>query len=330
MGVALKKLVEGERIEISELIGKKIAIDAFNWLYQFLSIIRLRTGEPLRDSKGRITSHLSGLFFRTMNLLKNGVKPVYVFDGVPPEFKEETILEREKRKEEARKLLKETGEIKYAQQTAELTDEMIKDSEKLLDAMGVPWVKAPSEGEAEAAFLAKERKVWASASQDWDSLLFGSPRLIRNLNITGRRKLPGKEVYITIYPELIILRDVLESLKISREKLILIGMIVGNDFMDGIKGYGPKKAYNLVKEKTKNEIFEKFGWGKREEKIYEFFFKPPTADVSFKFEEPNWEKIKKILVDEHDFSEDRVEKQREEFEKSKSKLEQSNLNRFFK
>ncbi len=328
MGVALKKLVEGEKIRIEDLIGKKIAIDAFNWLYQFLSIIRLRTGEPLRDSKGRITSHLSGLFFRTMNLLKNGVKPVYVFDGVPPSFKEETIIEREKRKEEARKLLKETGDIKYAQQTAELTDEMIKESKDLLDAMGVPYVQAPSEGEAEAAFLAKEGLVWASASQDWDSLLFGSPRLIRNLNITGRRKLPGKDVYITIYPELIVLSEVLERLGIRREKLILIGMIVGNDFMEGIKGYGPKKAYSLVKSKTKKEIFEKFGWGKKEEKVYEFFLKPPTKKVSFEFKDPNWKKIERMLVDEHDFSPDRIEKQHEEFEESKSKLEQSSLERF--
>ncbi len=328
MGVALRKLVEGKEIEIDELFGKSIAVDAFNWIYQFLSIIRLPTGEPLRDSKGNITSHLSGLFFRNMNLMKHGIKLVYVFDGVPPKFKEETILEREKRKEEARKLLEETGDIKYAQQTAELTQDMIKESKELLKAMGIPIVQAPSEGEAEAAYLVKEKIVWASASQDWDSLLFGSPRLIRNLNITGRRKLPGKNIYIKVNPKLIILEDVLKELGINREKLILIGLILGNDFVEGVKGYGPKKAYNLVKKSTKEGIFKKFNWGKREEEVYEFFLKPPIEKVEVKFNEPNWEKIKRILVDEHEFSEDRIEKQREEYKKIKGKLEQSSLGKF--
>ncbi len=329
MGVALKNLVEAEKIELDSLFNKAIAVDAFNWIYQFLSIIRLQTGEPLRDSKGNITSHLSGLFFRNMNLLKHGIKPVYVFDGVPPKFKEKTILEREKRKEEARKLLEATGDIKYAQQTAELTEDMIKESKELLEAMGIPYVDAPSEGEAEAAYLVRKGVVWASASQDWDSLLFGSPRLVRNLNITGRRKLPGKDVYITIYPELIELEKVLSELGINRDQLILIGMIIGNDFIDGIKGYGPKKAYKLVKEHSKDEIFKKFGWGEKEEEVFQFFKNPPVVDVEVKFGSPNWEKIKKILVDEHEFSEDRIDKQRKEYEEAKGRLNQTSLSRFF-
>ena len=329
MGVALRNLVEAEKIEMKNLFKKTIAIDAFNWIYQFLSIIRLQTGEPLRDSKGNITSHLSGLFFRNMNLLKNGIKPVYVFDGVPPKFKEKTILEREKKKEEAKKLLEATGDIKYAQQTAELTESMIEESKELLSAMGIPYVQAPSEGEAEAAYLAKKGIVWASASQDWDSLLFGSPRLIRNLNVTGRRKLPGKDVYIMVYPELIELKKVLDELKITREQLILIGMIIGNDFIDGIKGYGPKKAYKLVKEMTKDQIFKKFGWSKSEDEVFNFFLNPPAVDVEIKFGTPDWEKIKKILVDEHEFLEDRIEKQRKEYEEAKGKLNQTDLSRFF-
>ena len=311
------------------MFNKAIAVDAFNWIYQFLSIIRLQTGEPLRDSKGNITSHLSGLFFRNMNLLKNGVKPVYVFDGVPPKFKEKTILEREKRKEEAKKLLEATGDIKYAQQTAELTEDMIKESKELLEAMGIPYVQAPSEGEAEAAYLVRKGVVWASASQDWDSLLFGSPRLIRNLNITGRRKLPGKDVYIMVYPELIELDRVLTELGITREQLILIGMIIGNDFVDGVKGYGPKKAYKLVKELSKDEIFKKFGWGDLEEEVFNFFLNPPTVDPEIKFGTPNWEKIKEILVERHEFSEDRIDKQMKEYNEAKGKLNQSSLSRFF-
>ncbi len=329
MGVALKNLVEAEKIELKSLFNKVIAVDAFNWIYQFLSIIRLQTGEPLRDSKGNITSHLSGLFFRNMNLLKSGIKPVYVFDGVPPKFKEKTILEREKRKEEARKLLEKTGDIKYAQQTAELTEDMIKESKELLEAMGIPWVQAPSEGEAEAAHLVNTGVAWASASQDWDSLLFGSPRLIRNLNITGRRKLPGKDIYIMVYPELIELNKVLSELKITREQLILIGMIIGNDFVEGVKGYGPKKAYKLVKESSKVEIFKKFGWGELEEEVFNFFLNPPAIDVKVEFKNPDWDKIKEILSDRHEFSEDRINKQMEEYNEAKGKLNQTSLTRFF-
>jgi flap endonuclease-1 len=319
MGVQLGDLTPKKEIELIELSGKKIAIDAYNMLYQFLSIIRDRvTGEPLRDSKGRITSHLSGLFYRTSNLIEAGIKPLFVFDGEAPKFKKKTLEAREELKEGARKKWKEALEkgekaITYAQAAAQLTDEMIEDSKKLLEFMGLPWIQALSEGEAQCAYMCKRGDVWSSASQDFDALLEGSPRLVRNLSITGKRKLPRKEVYIEVKPELIELEEVLTKLGINQKQLIIIGILVGTDYNpEGVKGIGPKKALELVKQnKTLEKVLKNVDWECEvpAEEIYNFFLQPPvTNKYKLEWKEPQIEKIIDFMVGEHDFSRERVEK----------------------
>ena len=214
MGVDISDIVPAETIELEHLTGRKLAIDGYNTLYQFLSIIRQPDGTPLKTSSGVITSHLTGLLYRTARLVENGIKPCYVFDGVPPEQKHKTILERQKIREEAKKKWEEAiraGEdreaFKYAQQATKLTKEMVEQAKELLQALGIPYVEAPGEGEAQASYMAAKGSVWAVGSQDFDSLLFGAPILVRNLAITGRRKLPRKDIYITVKPELIRLKD---------------------------------------------------------------------------------------------------------------------------
>lgn len=319
MGVQLGDIIPKREIELIELSGKKIAIDAYNTLYQFLSIIRDRiTGEPLRDSKGRITSHLSGLFYRTSNLIEAGIKPLFVFDGEPPKFKKKTLEAREELKKEARKKWEEALEkgeeaITYAQATARLTDEMVEDSKKLLDFMGIPWVQALSEGEAQCAYMCKKGDVWSSASQDFDSLLMGSSRLVRNLSITGKRKLPRKEVYIEVKPEMIELEEVLSKLGINQKQLIIIGILIGTDYNpEGIKGIGPKKALDLVKQhKTLDKVLQNVDWkfDVSAEDIYNFFLEPPvTNKYKLEWKEPQPDKIIEFMVGEHDFSRERVEK----------------------
>jgi len=337
MGVNLKDLVPKKEVELTSLSGKKIAIDAFNACYQFLSIIRDKmTGELLRDSKGRITSHLSGLFYRTSNLIEVGIKPAYVFDGEPPEFKKKVIEERERAKEEARKKWEEALErgekaITYAQATSILTEEMVEECKKLLEYMGVPYVQAKSEGEAQCAYMCKKGVVWASASQDYDSILFGSPRLVRNLSITGKRKLPRKEIYIEIKPEIVELDEVLRSLGINREQLIMIGLLIGTDYNEGIKGIGPKTALKIVKEKELGEIMKGFEWGVEIEEIYNFFLNPKvTDDFKLEWKFPDREKIIKFMVDEHDFSLERVEKVVEKLEQAFSSGKQTSLAGWFK
>jgi flap endonuclease-1 len=329
MGVKFTQIVSGTEIALQDLAGKRVAIDSFNFLYQFLAIIRGADGRPLMDSKGRVTSHLSGLFYRTVNLLEAGVKPVYVFDGPPPKLKSlETAKRREVRAEAkiAYEEALEKGELeearKQAQRAVTLTDEMIADAKKLLAAMGLPAIQAPSEGEALCSQMAKAGDVWCVATQDYDSLLFGAPRLVRNLSISGRRKF-GKGEYVLVNPEMIVLKDALKELGISHDQLIVLAILVGTDYNPGgIRGIGPKKALKLVKEKKgMAEALEGLEWQHEADprEIFEFFKKPPEAEYTIEFGELDPEKVRKIMVEEHEFSAERIDNGLERLKPGKQK-----------
>jgi len=335
MGVQISSIIPSKEIELTDLSGKKIAIDAFNIIYSFLSIIRDRmTGEPLKDHHGNITSHLSGLLYRTVNLIEAGISPVFVFDGAYPEFKKKTIEEREKVREEARRKWEEAvrkGEkaIKYAQAASKMDEKILESSKEILELMGIPWIQAPSEGEAQCSELCKRNKVFATGSQDADSLLFGSPRIVRNLSISGRKKLPGKEVYVEVKPQLIELQNVLKALDINREQLIMIGLLIGTDYNEGVAGVGPKTALKLVKEhKTLEKLLSavEFPGEIDIERIYNFFLNPPVIDkYNLQVKEPDREKLIKFMVDEHDFSQERMEKVVDKLQESYGKSKQSSL-----
>jgi len=321
MGVKLGDIIPSRKVDLSELSGRTVAVDAYNVLYQFLSVIRGFDGTPLRDRHGRVTSHLSGLLYRTARLIEAGVKPIYVFDGVPPELKKGEVERRVRAREEARLKYEEArreGRLEearvYAQASASLRNYMVDGSKRLLDFMGVPWIQAPSEGEAQAAHLAVRGDVWAAASQDFDSLLFGAPRLIRNVAITGRRKLPKKKVYITVKPEMVELGQVLDHLGISREQLVALGILVGTDFNpDGITGVGPKTALKLVKKyKTLDRAVENLkeaSFPVEPGRIAEVFLNPNvTDDYTMRWREPRADGVIDFLCGEHNFSEERVRK----------------------
>ncbi len=341
MGVQLGDIVSKQKIELERLRGQVIAIDAMNSLYQFLSIIRQRDGMPLKDSRGRITSHLSGLFYRTANLIEIGIRPVYVFDGEPPKLKGKTIEQRRALREEAAEewsaALKAgmLGEAKkFAQRAGRLSEQMVEQAKTLLDCMGLPWVQAPGEGEAQAAYLVQRGDAWAAASQDFDSLLFGAPTLVRNLTITGRRKLPGKDMYIRVSPEVIKLQALLRELKITREQLVDIGILVGTDFNEGIKGIGPKKALELVRmygsiEKImKTELGEKFEVDPLD--VRDIFLKPKVSSkYELKWHDPDPKRIERFLCEEYDFSEPRVQTGIEKLLKGRREREQVPLEKWF-
>ncbi len=344
MGVNIRELVAPVKREITldQLSGKVIAIDAYNALYQFLAIIRQRDGTPLMDAMGRITSHLNGLFYRTINLLEIGIKPVYVFDGKPPEIKQAEILKRMKVKEEAEKKYLEAlarGDLEeariYAQQTSRLTTPMVEDAKKLLTYMGIPWVQAPSEGEAQAAYMVSRGDAWAAASQDYDSLLFGAPRLVRNLTITGRRKLPRKNVYVEIKPEIIVLEDLLSYHKITREQLVYIGLLLGTDYNPGgVKGVGVKRALKLVRElKSLDAIVRavKAEFPVDPHEIVKIFLEPQvTSDYKLEWRKPDVDKVKEFLCEERQFSETRVQNALDRAVKAYRKLfEQTTLESWF-
>ena len=346
MGLNIREIIPRKELQISDLKGKMVCVDAFNTLYQFLSTIRQPDGTPLMDNKKRITSHLSGIFYRNVNLLSDGIKLVYVFDGEAPDLKIKTYKKRKeardiaKGKYESAKQEEDIEEMKrYSSQLLRLDDEMIEESKELLLALGIPVVQAPSEGEAEAAYLARHKsEVYASVSQDYDSLLFGAPKLVRNLTISRRKKTFSG--YIEINPEIINLQDVFNKLEINLDQLICLGILVGTDYNPrGIPGIGQKRALEIVQKfKTPIRIFkeveekinnlpeeDKFDW----KEIFELFHKPNVKNADFKFEEVNEKKIKEILVKEHDFSEERIERQLEKLRELKEKNKQKGLDKWF-
>jgi len=321
MGVNLRDLVPKVNVDLKDLSGKSIAIDAYNALYQFLAIIRQPDGTPLKDHTGKVTSHLSGLFYRTCNLLEMGIKPIYVFDGIPPALKEIEIRRRARIKDEATKKYekalseRKTDEARmYAQMTSRLKDYMTEDSKWLLKTMGVPWIQAPSEGEAQAAYVVKNRDADYCASQDYDSLLFGAPKLLRNVTISGRRKLPRKKVYVEVIPEVIDLERVLKELSITHEQLIDIGILVGTDFNpDGVKGVGVKTGLKLIKKHGSLDSalreLEEASFPAEPRRIREIFLHPRVTDNYRVFwREPKIEEAVDFLSGERDFSKDRVTK----------------------
>lgn len=333
MGVNLRDLVPKTPARLKDLSGKSIAIDGYNALYQFLAIIRQPDGTPLKDSSGRVTSHLSGLLYRTCNLVEMGIKPIYVFDGAPPALKEVEIKRRMKVKKEA--LVKyeqalKAGKVEearmYAQATSRLKDYMAEDSKRLLDLMGIPWVQAPSEGEAQAAHLVKRGDADYCASQDYDSLLFGAPRLLRNVTISGRRKLPGKKVYVEVVPEIVELEQVLRECEITYEQIVDIGMLIGTDFNpEGIKGLGPKTALKLIREhgSLENALphIENAEFPVEPQRIREIFLHPKVKDnYKIEWREPDVEGVINFICRERDFSEDRVRKALEKMRRGAEEL----------
>jgi flap endonuclease-1 len=320
MGVALRDIIADYKIPVTwEALPGVAAIDANNALYQFLTIIRQPDGTPLMDRQGRVTSHLSGILFRMASFMEKGIKPVFVFDGKPAALKQETIDERRKVRDTAGEKWKEALErgdeveaYKQARSSTRVDTTIIETSMQLLGLMGIPVVQAPGEGEAQASYMVAKGDARYVVSQDYDTLLFGAPLLIRNLTVSGKRKIRGRQ--ITVTPERIVLADTLAGLHLTREQLIEIGILTGTDFNPGIEGVGAKTGLKIVQ---KGEFLQKI----REKQpdfdpapVMEMFLHPPvTDDYSLAAGHPDPEGIRKMLCDGYDFSVERVDKAMEGF-----------------
>ena len=338
MGLDLKPLTVREKISLEHFSSKVVAVDAYNAIYQFLAIIRGPEGLPLSDSKGKITSHISGLFYRNVNFLSLGIKPVYVFDGTPPSLKSAEIERRKQIKKDAtikfeRALTEGKYEEakKYAQQTSLLRDEMVEDSQHILGLFGIPVIQAPSEGEATAANLTITGQAYASASQDFDSLLFGAKKLVRNFTNSGKRKLPNRNTTIEIEPEIIDLQKNLSDLGITREQLVDVGILIGTDFNPaGFERIGPKTALKAIKEHGKLENIPQIQEKLDEidyKQIRQIFLEPKVADVKeITFGQIDFKGLTSYLCAERNFSLDRIEtslnRLKKAFEKKSHTLEQ--------
>jgi flap endonuclease-1 len=343
MGVNLSKLIVKEEITIDSLIGKKVGIDSFNMLYQFLASIRGADGLPLADSHGNTTSHLTGLFYRTINLVEKGVKPVYVFDGIPSDLKKETLRKRREVRTDAQTKSSDAlqrGDMleakKYGSRALKLTKEMIEEAKTLLVYLGIPLIEAPQEGEAQASVMVAKKQLNGVVSQDFDCLLFGANDLYRNIGFSGKRKVAGKNFYTEIKPEHLELEKILSQLQINRQKLIWLGILVGTDFNEKFPKIGPKTAIKLVKE---NDSFEEIIKKTSHEpdfdykEIEDIFQNPVSKAVDEKElveKIPDKEKLLEFLVEKHDFSKERVESTIDKFIKQKEEKEkQKGLSEWF-
>jgi len=319
MGVDIKTLLIREKTQIESFTSKIVAIDAYNAIYQFLAIIRGPEGLHLTDSQGRTTSHLTGLLYRNINFLSMGIKPVYVFDGKPPSLKTAEIERRKLGKKEATiKYEKATAEgdlesaRKYAQQTTSMQDTMVEDSKHLLDLFGIPHIQASADGEATAAYLNKIGKADAVASQDFDCVLFGAKKLVRNFTNSGRRKIPNRNTYVDIEPEIISYQKNLDALGITGNQLIDIGILVGTDFNpDGFERIGPKTALKLIKEYGKLEDIPQIQDQLNQieyRQIRDIFLHANVTEIGkIEFMDADYSGIVDYLANERSFSQERVQ-----------------------
>jgi flap endonuclease-1 len=354
VGINLGDLVVKHETAWQDLAGQRVAIDAYNTLYQFLATIRGPDGTPLRDAQGRVTSHLSGLLQRTGHMVAGGIQPVYVFDGAPHPLKRATLDQRREVKQKAQRAYEqavaagdmETARAK-AQQTSTLDKTMVAQAKELLDALGVPWIDAPGEGEAQAAAMTRQGAVDATASQDYDSVLFGAPVLYRNLSIGGRRKVAGKQAWVDVAPERIDLDETLEALGLTRAQLVDVALLVGTDYNPGVKGVGPKTALKIVREagsleqvlatadegKAKGAVWTKVRDGREGlepmAELRTIFLTPEVDPV----ETLHWpgaqaDRVRSLLVDDFRFSRQRVDSALEKFVTGRAERAQSSLGDF--
>jgi len=305
MGLKFRDIVASHEINLNDLKDKVVALDASNTIYQFLSSIRQIDGTPLMDSQENITSHLSGILYRTSSLVEKEIKPVYVFDGRSHVLKKYTHVERRQIREKAEiqwKKAVDEGRVedarKYAMRSSKMTPDIIEGSKKLLDLIGIPYIQAISEGEAQASYMVKKGDAWCVASQDYDCMLFGAPRMLKN--IAARSTKTGLEM--------IYLNEVLQMNGLTRKQLVDVAILVGTDFNEGIKGIGAKRGRNLIKKH--GDVFSVLKHLKTEidvDPLRDIFLCHDFIDnYTIKWNKPDKEGVIEFLCEKHDFSVDRV------------------------
>ncbi|EAQ83206.1 conserved hypothetical protein [Chaetomium globosum CBS 148.51] len=312
-------------------------------IYSFLIAVR-SDGQQLMNESGETTSHLMGMFYRTLRMVDNGIKPLYVFDGAPPKLKSGELAKRFQRKQEANEGLeeaKETGTAedveKFSRRTVRVTREHNEECQRLLKLMGIPYILAPTEAEAQCAVLARAGKVYAAASEDMDTLCFNTPILLRHLTFSEQRKEPIQEIHV---------EKVLEGLNMERKQFVDLCILLGCDYLDPIPKVGPSTALKLIREHGSLEKVVEFMKNDPKsrytvpddwpfEDARDLFFSPDVRQADdplcdFKWDKPDMEGLVKFLVQEKGFSEDRVRSGGARLEKNLKSSQQSRIEGFFK
>lgn len=324
--------------DIKSFFGRKVAIDASMSLYQFLIAVRQTDGTQLLNDAGETTSHLMGIFYRTLRMIDNGIKPVYVFDGKPPVLKSHELSKRSQRRKDTEQKLNEATElnekIKQERRLVKVSKEHNDEAKHLLKLMGIPYVEAPSEAEAQCAELAKCGKVYAAASEDMDTLCYNTPFLLRHLTFSEAKKEPIQELNM---------EKILESLNLSITQFVDLGLMLGCDYIESIRGIGPVTALKLIKQYGSLEsIIEYIQTNETKWKIPEnwqfkqarqLFLSPdviPGDQIDLKWSPPNEEELIKYLCGEKLFNEERVKNGIKRLQKGLKSGTQGRLDGFFK
>ncbi|AQZ17735.1 RAD27 (YKL113C) [Zygosaccharomyces parabailii] len=302
--------------DIKAFFGRKVAIDASMSLYQFLIAVRQQDGAQLSTESGETTSHLMGMFYRTLRMIDNGIKPCYVFDGKPPILKAHELGKRADKRESTEKKLAEAidqaEKMKQERRLVKVSPEHNKEAQYLLQLMGIPFIVAPCEAEAQCAELAKAGKVYAAASEDMDTLCYRTPYLLRHLTFSEAKKEPIHEIDTEL---------VLQGLELTQKQFIDLGIMLGCDYCESIRGIGPVTALKLIKEYGSLEkIVEYIQSGEANNKwkipedwpfqeARELFLQPDVLDaknIDLKWSPPDEEKLVDFLCKEKKFNEERV------------------------
>ena len=337
LGQLIRELNVGHVLTSPDTLrGKIVAIDALPTIYQMLATIRDKRGYFLRDKKGRITSHLVGLFNRTIKLLELRIIPVFVFDGPPHPLKLQIIRERKeermKWREEFLKAIEEGKReeaIKLGKRAMMATTDIILSAKELLILMGIPVIEAKHDAEAQAAFMCKRKDAHIAATRDWDIFIYGCPEAVLHFKLTIT---PFDVPKATLYR----LDDILKALQISYEQFIDLAILLGTDFNPGgFEGIGPKTALKLIKlygslESILKSRRLKWKWDVPPERIREIFLHPPVNEkYHIEIREPNEEKLYEFLVEEHDFNKTRVRKRLRELYQAINALKMSRSLEYF-
>jgi len=332
---------------IDNYFSRKIAVDASMSIYQFLIAVRSHgegggTGQ-LTNEAGEVTSHITGMLYRTIRMLEAGIKPVFVFDGKAPTMKSGELAKRKERQKQAQEELEKLQQEgsgasaedieRQQKRLVRASREQSEEVKKLLQLMVVPVVDAPCEAEATCAVLAKAGLVYGTGTEDADALTFGTPFLIRHLNVSEARKQPIVEVN---------LERALEGLKLDMSQFVDLCILCGCDYTDSIKGIGPIKALKLIQDHkniegvikaldtTKYPLPEPFPF----EEARALFVQPDVLDVKapeaeFRWKDCDAEGLKQYLIEEKQFGEERVNKAIERLQKCKGKQAQGRMDSFF-
>lgn len=324
-------------VDWKTISGRKIAIDASMSLYQFLIAVRQLDGTQLTGEDGKETSHLIGMFYRTVRLIENGVKPVYVFDGKPPDLKGEELDKRLEARNKAETQIEDAvgaDAMKFERRTVHATKEHNEEAQKLLQLMGVPIILAPCEAESTCARLARSGKVWGAGSEDMDTLTFNSPFLVRKLSAGDQKKNPITEINLD---------KCLDEMDLKLPEFIDLCILLGCDYCEPIKGMGPQTALKLIREfksieKIKEHLDQQKGKLKIPddypfEKVRDLFVNPDVIDVDsvqLKWTQPDVDGLIDFLVKDKGFAEDRVRSNCAKLSKALDQKPQGRLTDFFK